>query len=76
MPTKTVRRKRRTPQHGKGIGRDILNGLKKINNFAKKSGIVSKVAGVLGAAGVPRASEVSKYAKQYGYGKVRLFKTG
>jgi hypothetical protein len=75
MPTKTVRRKRRS-QHGKGIGKDIMNTLKKVHNFAKKTGLVSKVAGALGAAGVPNAGNVAVYAKQAGYGKVRKIRTG
>lgn len=74
MPTRTVRRKRnsRAIQQGKGV----LDVLKKINNFARKTKLVSKVAGALDAAGVPRAGAIGNYAKQAGYGKVRKLKTG
>jgi hypothetical protein len=73
MPT---RRKRHTKQHGKGVGNDILNSLKKVHNFAKKTGIVSKLAGVVGAAGFAPAAKLAAGARLAGYGKVRKLRTG
>jgi len=60
-----VHRRRRT-MHGGGF-MDTMRG---INNFLKKSQVISKVAGALGGV-IPYASNVSSIAGNLGYGRRR-----
>ena len=50
---------------GRGI-KDVFN---KVNNFLKKSKLVSTVGNALGAAGVPYASAIGATAGSLGYGR-------
>ncbi len=63
-------RKRRSNQAGQGI-KEIVAGAKKVNDWLRKTKAISKVAGVLGSAGVPYASSIGKVAGSVGYGKRR-----
>jgi hypothetical protein len=70
MPRKGKRRVGRPckSQSGKGIGADIIRGLKKANDWARKTKVISKVANTLADVGVPYARQVSNVSGQLGYG--------
>lgn len=74
MPTTRRTRRRGRVGRRKGYGqsgegfKDVLG---KINNFLKKSKIVSTAAKALGNAGVPYAGKIGTHAESLGYGRIR-----
>lgn len=70
MPRRKGGRKKSTrSQTGMGIGGDILKGLKKANDWARKTKVISKVANTLAGVGVPYSGKVASISSQLGYGK-------
>jgi hypothetical protein len=49
-------------------GNRFMSFLKRANKFLRKTGAVSAISGALGKAGLPYASNISKYSKMAGYG--------
>ena len=76
MPQSGTGKRRRRSTRSKQKGKGVMDVLKKINNFARKTKIVSNVANVLGQAGVPYASKISSTASKMGYGRVVHIKSG
>ena len=66
-------RRHRTTHRRRHMGGSFLNELKtigsKINNFLRKTRLVSTVGHVLGTAGVPYASAIGNVASTLGYGR-------
>ena len=52
-------------------GRGFFDFIKKAGKWLKKNRIISQVGSVLGEAGVPYASRISKGAAAVGYGRRR-----
>lgn len=50
-------------------GAGVMDWLKKANDYLRKSKVISGVAGALGNAGVPYASQVAGVAGKLGYGR-------
>lgn len=52
-------------------GGSFMDTLKKVNNFFKKTKLISTVGRALGTAGVPYASQIAGVAGNLGYGRRR-----
>ena len=66
-PRRRVGRPRKRRQNGEGF-KDVIG---KINNFLKKSKIISTAAKALGTAGLPYATKIGTHAESLGYGRRR-----